>query len=320
MDRRHFLRLSTSAAVGLGACKGTWLQAIAADVPAHEQHIYTLPSSQSSDADADDKGLTVRFLGTGAADWNGPDARGEHRRRTSLLVDGSILIDFTPTDADMLPEDVHPKVIFYTHSHDDHYNPQAAMTLGVTTAYVSDTWRSRAQQDFSREAARHSLVAPKVFGLHIGDKVKIGNITFTALPANHATSDPNEQTMLYLIEKGDVRLLYATDTGGIPVAAARLVGIDGHQQGTPITALIMEATMGMGTDSDEDFRLFTHSSVNTVLHTVNALKRVGRYQPKENQSAYLTHMARGFHGTQQELDAQLPSPLKAAYDGLEVRF
>jgi hypothetical protein len=31
-------------------------------------------------------------------------------------------------------------------------------------------------------------------------------------------------------------------------------------------------------------------------------------------------MARTLHGTQAELDASLPHPLKAAYDGLEVIF
>ena len=31
--------------------------------------------------------LKVRFLGTGAADWNGRDARGELRRLSSILVD-----------------------------------------------------------------------------------------------------------------------------------------------------------------------------------------------------------------------------------------
>ena len=86
----------------------------------------------------------------------------------------------------------------------------------------------------------------------------------------------------------------------------------------PITGLIMEATMGMG--GDEDFRIFTHSSVETVLRTAHMLIRQGRYLPKLNQPVYLTHMARTLHPTQAELDATLPQPLKAAYDGLEVYF
>ena len=124
--------------------------------------------------------------------------------------------------------------------------------------------------------------------------------------------------MMYLVEKKDVRVLYATDTGGIPAIAARIAGIDPHEKGNPITGIIMEATMGI--DGDEDFRIFTHSSVKTVERIVHMLIREGRYLPKLNQPVYLTHMARTLHPTQAELDATLPAPLKAAYDGLEVFF
>ena len=124
--------------------------------------------------------------------------------------------------------------------------------------------------------------------------------------------------MMYLIEKDTARVLYATDTGGIPATAARIVGIGPHEKGRPVTGIIMEATMGLG--GDEDFRIFTHSSVETVLRTVHMLLREGRYTPEEGQHVYLTHMARTLHPTQAELDATLPEPLKAAYDGLEVRF
>ena len=80
----------------------------------------------------------------------------------------------------------------------------------------------------------------------------------------------------------------------------------------------MEATMGM--DDEIDFRIFTHSSVGLVERTCKVLSQTGRYTPPEGQPVYLTHMARTLHGTQAELDANLPKPLKAAYDGLEVVF
>ena len=50
---------------------------------------------------AEDEGLTVRFLGTGAADWNGRDERGELRRLSSILIDQKVLIDYTETAFDM---------------------------------------------------------------------------------------------------------------------------------------------------------------------------------------------------------------------------
>lgn len=255
--------------------------------------------------------LKIRFLGTGAADWNGRNKRGELRRWTSLLVDDAVLIDFTPSNADMLPPGCRPEAIFYTHSHPDHYNPAAAVSLGVPRAYVHESWSNEAAEEF--HAAGGCCVAP----LRIGEAVEAAGLRLTPLPANHATDRREEQALIYLIEKGPARLLYATDTAGIPALAARLAGIDAHDKpGRQITALVMEATLGMG--RADDFRLFTHSSVETVAQTVRVLEKTGRYAPAPGQSVYLTHLARTLHGTQAKLDATLPAPLKAAYDGLEV--
>ena len=303
MDRRKFLK-SVGFATAAVTLPGSALETLSGK-----------PSRK------DWTGLKVRFLGTGAADWNGKDARGEHRRLSSILLDGRILVDFTPSDRDMLPPGCEPKTVFYTHSHDDHYDAAAAIELGIETAYVGATWASRAAEEMEEVSNRLGRPAPAVIPISVGQRISVGDIALTALPANHATADLSEQTLIYLIEKQDVRLLYATDTGGIPVIAARLAGIDAHIPGqNGITALIMEATMGMDQKGDEDYRIFTHSSVNTVLRTVHVLESTGRYHPMKDQKVYLTHLARTLHGTQAELDATLPKPLAAAYDGLEVVF
>ena len=314
MDRREFINKGAGAvvAVGLG---GTVMPAFAGVTRP------SLHNGQDINYKPEDgiKGpLKLRFLGTGAADWKGRDERGELRRRSSVLLDDAVLIDFTPSARDMIPEGISPEVIFYTHSHGDHYKPVAALEIGVKRVYLGSTWIERARKDFEKASAETGRPAPEIIPLAPGDKAVAYGLAVTALPANHATGDRNEQTLMYLVEKKDVRVLYATDTGGIPAVAARIVGIDPHEDGKPITGLIMEATMGMG--GDEDFRLFTHSSVETVLRTAHMLIRQGRYLPKLNQPVYLTHMARTLHPTQAELDATLPQPLKAAYDGLEVYF
>ena len=278
------------------------------------------PSGQVSETPAElaDGPLAVRFLGTGGADWRGRDERGEMRRFCSTQFDGKILIDFTSKAEDMLPPGYHPSAIFYTHSHRDHYEPAAAVRLAPAAVYVGKTWFQRAVQDFSRASRETHLSIPEIIPLSVGESVQVEGIRLTALPANHSTSDPVEQTLIYLLEKKDIRVLYATDTGGIMTAAARLAGIDAHVKGTPITGLIMEATMGL--DHDEDFRLFSHSSVNDVLRITHMLLKTERYTPREGQPVYLTHLARTLHGTQAELDRNLPAPLRAAYDGLEVLF
>ena len=270
-------------------------------------------------ANTSSMGLKVRFLGTGAADWNGRDERGELRRLSSILLDDKIFIDLTAGNIEMIPSSAHPDTIFYTHSHGDHYHPASALRAGVKRVYLGQTWYDIAKGDFQRAAKELQMAMPEIVPLYVGQAVTVGDITITPLPASHATGYTFEQTLMYLVEKGGVRLIYATDTGGIPAVAARLAGIDAHDAtGKPITALIMEATMGIG--HDDDFRSYTHTSVAGVERIVRILEKTKRYTPAEGQAVYLTHMARTLHGTQAELDATLPRPLRAARDGEEVIF
>lgn len=270
-------------------------------------------------ANTSSMGLKVRFLGTGAADWKGRDERGELRRLSSILLDDKIFIDLTAGNIEMIPSSAHPDTIFYTHSHGDHYHPASALRAGVKRVYLGQTWYDIAKGDFQRAAKELQMAMPEIVPLYVGQAVTVSDITITPLPASHATGYTFEQTLMYLVEKGGVRLIYATDTGGIPAVAARLAGIDAHDAtGKPITALIMEATMGIG--HDDDFRSYTHTSVAGVERVVRVLEKTKRYTPAEGQAVYLTHMARTLHGTQAELDATLPRPLRAARDGEEVIF
>ena len=299
MNRKTFLK-TTAATLLATSVEGLQAKGFAATTPPSE-------------------GLQVRFLGTGAADWKGRDERGEHRRLSSILLDDSIFIDLTATNLEMIPAEAHPETIFYTHSHGDHYHPASALRAGVKRVYLGQTWYDIAKADFQRAATQAEVPMPEIIPLYVGQKVNVGDVAITPLPASHATGYQFEQTLMYLIEKQGVRLIYATDTGGIPAVAARLAGIDAHDRsGKPITALIMEATMGIG--YDDDFRSFTHTSVAGVERIVRVLEKTKRYTPAANQPVYLTHMARTLHSTQAELDRDLPKPLRAARDGEVVIF
>lgn len=265
--------------------------------------------------------IKIRFLGTGAADWKGvPDNTGEYRRLSSILVDDSVLIDFTPTDEDMIPEGSHPDVVFYTHSHSDHFDAASGLKAGVKTAYCSETWADMCREKFREASVRLGLPAPEVIGLAQQQEVTVNGITFKALPGNHCTGNLYEQSLIYLIVKGDKRVLYATDTAGIPANAAigGRFGADGlkKEDRLPLAGIIMEATVGMG--GEDNFRLFSHSCVETVLHTVRVLQNIGCFPL--NRPAYITHLSRTLHPSHAEMEKSLPSPLRAAYDGLEVIF
>lgn len=300
MDRRSFLKTSAVSLAAIGAESAS--MSVFAKSPASSQ---------------DD--LSVLFLGTGAADWNGKDSRGEHRRLSSILVDRKVLFDLTPGNLEMIPAGCDPKVIFYTHSHGDHYNPSAALQVGVAKVYLSHTWYDIAVREFRNAAKEQGAEMPEIIPVFVGQPLQIGELKVTPLPASHATSNVFEQTLIYLIEKNDARVLYATDTAGIPAVAAKLAGMDAHDRtGRSLTGLIMEATMGM--EHHDDFRIFAHSSAGDVERIANVLHKTGRYAPLSGEPVYLTHMARTLHGTQAELDASLPGLLRAAYDGLEVLY
>ena len=299
MDRRSFIKTTAASLAAIGV----------------EGAAFNMYAAQ--DSATGHEGLSVLFLGTGAADWKGMDERGEYRRLSSILVDRQVLFDLTPGNLDMLPDACKPEIIFYTHSHGDHYNPVAALEAGVRKVYLSQTWYDVAMRDFRKAAREAGTEMPELVPLYVGQPVQVGNLVVTPLPASHATSNAFEQTLIYLIEKNEARVLYATDTAGIPAVAARLAGIDAHDRsGKPLTGLIMEATMGM--EHHVDYRVFAHSSVGDVERIATVLLQTKRYV--EGHPIYLTHMARTLHGTQAELDAALPYPLKAAYDGLEVVF
>jgi ribonuclease BN (tRNA processing enzyme) len=259
------------------------------------------------------------------------------RRQSSVLLEGRVLIDFTECGFDLMPDGCRPEALFQTHSHGDHYNPTAAVKSGVKRMYVQESWASAARANIAKAAEKLSLPAPEVIGLPFGDTVEECGLRITGVPANHSTSRVTdgvlERTSLYLVEKGSARLLYATDTGGIPGDAARMIGIDPHihpetfgkyaagkfvREPRPLTAIVMEAT---DADLDEDFRLFVHSSVQTVSRIVNMLIANGRYAPPPGQPVYVTHLGLKYRGWPAEkVNMELPQPLCAAYDGLELEL
>jgi len=286
---------------------------------------------------AGEGGIRVRFLGSGASGWKPEWAkkRPHMRRQSSVLLDGRVLIDFTPCSFDFLPSGCHPEALFQTHSHGDHYSPIAAVRVGVKRMYVQESWAADARREVAEAAAQLGLPAPEVIALPFATRVVEAGLAITGVPANHSTSRVTdgvlERTSLYLVEKGATRLLYATDTAGIPGDAARMIGIDSHvrdnnfgkypasrfvRRPAALTAIVMEATDG---DTDEDFRMFVHSGVPTVARTVRMLTKEGRYAPPLGQSVYLTHLGLKYRAmSSDEIRPELPERFEAAYDGLEV--
>jgi ribonuclease BN (tRNA processing enzyme) len=324
MKRRKFLRIAAMAPVAAAALNPLNL-AKAQDPPGRRPPQGMPPGGFPGRNQAPavyeptGPGIHVRFLGTGGADWNAPASNGELRRHASILADGKVLFDYTPSSADMVPEK-RPEVVFYTHSHNDHYDAKAALELGIKRVYLGQTWLERAQSDFQKASESTGKPVPEIIPLSLGQVVELEGLKVTALPANHTSNYSDEQALIYLIEKDSTRLLYATDTAGLMALALAMAGVGQFSRERKfLTGIIMEATMGLDYKND-DQRMFSHSSVEQVANTVKILSESRKYVPVEGQKVYITHMSKAQQPAQDVLDSTLPDPIKAAYDGLEVVF
>ena len=307
MKRRTFLGgMGAAAAVGL-----------ADDTVGH-----TVPG-----APLGDEGLHVRFLGGGSACWEKePRTSKIFRRYSSALIDGRFLIDYTWMAEDMLPEGCRPDTVIYTHSHGDHYDPRAAVKLGVKHVYLQRGWLADAKRDFAaavEKVGRDVLGAPckppEIHPLDVCVPFNLGGYEILPLPGNHWTGKPYEQALIYKVTKrcrdGAVRLLYATDTSGL----MSTVFFHGCRKDAPLTAVIMEST-GNPVQKFGGMNI-SHSTASTVndIFTTYLKPGKGHYMPNPGQPVYLTHIGY-YEWGQKTFDEQLPAGLKLAHDGLEVTF
>ena len=307
MKRRTFLGgMSAAAAVGL-----------ATDTVGR-----AVPSAPSGD-----EGLHVRFLGSGSACWEKePRTSKIFRRYSSALIDRRFLIDYTWMAEDMLPEGCRPDTVIYTHSHGDHYDPRAAVKLGVKHVYLQRGWLADAKRDFEKAAekvGRDVLGAPckppEIHPLDVCVPFNLGGYEILPLPGNHWTGKPHEQALIYKVTKrcrdGAVRLLYATDTSGL----MSTVFFHGCRKDAPLTAVIMEAT-GNPVQKFGGMNI-SHSTASTVndIFTTYLKPGKGHYMPPPGQPVYLTHIGY-YEWGQRTFDDKLPPGLKLAHDGLEVLF
>ena len=279
-----------------------------------------LAGDAKADASAGEECLHVRFLGSGSACWEKePRTSKIFRRYSSALIDRRFLIDYTWMAEDMLPEGCRPDTIIYTHSHGDHYDPRAAVKLGVKHVYLQRGWLADAKRGFEKAVEKAGGVVPEIHPLDVCVPFNLGGYEILPLPGNHWTGKPHEQALIYKVTKrckdGAVRLLYATDTSGL----MSTVFFHGCRKDAPLTAVIMEST-GNPVQKFGGMNI-SHSTASTVNDIFTTYLKPGRghYMPPTGQPVYLTHIGY-YEWGQKTFDDQLPPGLKLAHDGLEVLF
>ena len=199
--------------------------------------------------------MQIKFIGTGAADWDWSRPLDELRRGSCCtLLDNVVLIDAGKTALESLNrsqvELSSIQAIVLTHSHSDHFNLEAVKTIAAAP-------RSQKLQFFAAAETVELLddcVEKHI--LHQGSKFSIGNLNFTALPSNHMVENPYEETFNYLIETAaGKRLFYNLDSAWITTRARHLL------RGTPLDMIIWDATTGT---TFCDWRFAEHNDLEMI--------------------------------------------------------
>ncbi len=196
--------------------------------------------------------MKITFLGTGAADWDWETFPAGTRGSTSTLLGTTCLLDAGATaEKNFRRAGVSPRGVtdlLVTHSHRDHFTAASVRFLAESSKRPLRVWAS--EQALSRLpdglCEKHAI--------HAGDTFRAAGCAVTALPANHALPDPDEESFHFVFVSPKVRLLYALDGAWmLSRAKALLVRALG---GKPLDAAVLDATSG---DSYNDWRFADHN-------------------------------------------------------------
>ena len=232
------------------------------------------------------------MLGTGAADgWPNPFCRcescewakatGTIRTPTSVLIDNALLIDSGPeaprqalrAGTDLA--DVHTVLI--SHVHTDHLDPAFLLHRSwVTDAPLTVIGPAPVIAE-CEHWLKPGQAAVTLHEVSAGDQVAINGYEVTVLPARHPALG---ESVLYLINDGERRVLYACDTGPWAEDFAALL------PSGRLDLVIMEQTFGDRYDLARD----RHLSFSSFAANLDFLREVGAVDDATRVvAAHLSH-------------------------------
>ena len=279
--------------------------------------------------------MKVQFLGTGAAEGvpamfcnceycrglRGRIAQGaggrEVRTRSQVVLDGELSIDFPPDAfAHMARFGVDLSALKYllvTHSHMDHFYAHDFILRGykyarnMTAPQLTVFGNSEVCEVFG-ECTRRELkqeVAPSLVLRTVGafEELAFGDWQAYSLPAHHSSREP----LLWLVERGEKRVLHLTDTGRLPDES--LVFLSSLKKHADLVTL--DCTF-LWDDSDPNAR---HMNLKEAIHTVERLTRAGICD--ERTVKVITHFSHNAAPSLPALErAEKEFGVMAAYDGM----
>ena len=280
--------------------------------------------------------MKITFLGTAAATSfpltfcrckNCEDARefkGKSiRKRSSLLIDDTILIDMGPdfiTALNMYDKDITKiKYLLQTHPHSDHFDAGHFVTRWTEYATVnaphldivasekcfnkmSEMIKNNEDIDIFNSSWQKDLNISLIKIKH-SQSVKFEDYTITAVESLH---DINQGSLLYLIEKDNKNLLYATDT--VPFSSKALDLLKNKD----LDCLILDHTYG------DVENCGGHLNKKQFLEEIEKLKQIKAISNKTKIYAnHISHEGCPYH---EEMEKQANGLYEIAYDGLEIKL
>lgn len=278
--------------------------------------------------------MKITFLGTAAATSfpltfckckNCEDARkfkGKSiRKRSSLLIDDVILIDMGPdfvTALNMYDKDITKiKFLLQTHPHSDHFDAGHFVTRWTEYASVkvphldivasekcfnkmSEMIKNNEDIDiFSKNWQKDLNISLKK--LKHAENVKLKDYKVTAVESLH---DTIQGSQLYLIEKNNVKLLYATDT--VPFSEKALKFLKNKD----VDCLILDHTYG------DVENCGGHLNEKQFREEIEKLKQIKAVSSKTRIFAtHISHEGCAYH---EEMEKMANGLYEIAFDGLEI--
>ncbi|MBO5248351.1 MAG: MBL fold metallo-hydrolase [Clostridia bacterium] len=264
--------------------------------------------------------MKLWFLGTGAAGCRNKsesEIQGDERRCASLLVDQNVLVDVSRQSFDFLTKlGGDPSCVtdvLLSHSHEDHFCRDALLQYANVSNGRLRLWCHRGavvhlgltEEDLQRIDLR--LV-------EVCDCWQIGDMTVTALPANHMAeelTDP-ETPLHYILEKDGKKLFYGCDGGWYTAIEWEYL----MRKRVTLDGVIMDSTVGEDTGN---FRIATHNNLAMLEILILALRQNGRISSDTKLIA--THIARSCHSNEKPLEEVFADlGMITARDGLEIEL
>ena len=277
--------------------------------------------------------MKLTFLGTAAAEgcpalFCNCDAcriareRGgkEIRTRSQALVNDDLLIDFPPDTLSHFQQNGLRgdlvETLLITHSHNDHYYRQDTRLHGSYYAHNMEKGHMRIVcppkvyadlTEWLEKVDTKITDTLEVIEAQPYEPMELGRYRLTPLRANHA---PGEVALLYVIEDGEKRILYAHDTGFFYDDVLEYI----KEKGWRFDFATFDCTSAQLTKESK-----RHMNLTAVERLIGVLREMGAVD--DSTKLFVNHFSHNGRPLQDEMEDRAATfGCSVSYDGCSVEF